>query len=305
MALAVIGEISAGQQRAEDVTPKVSAQFQPEVARLVTEGLRLKEAVEADLGEGVRCLAAVFESQKPKAPNQAFEFRLIESDGQAAKTIFRRPEFFFSFTAAGELSRLNGTDINGDGLKEFIFKSSSGGNCWSCNPVEIYQVKDHKGALIAAGPIQSIEDLNNDRAAELLVADARWAVYNDLPNAAAPSATIVYAWQNGRYVYASRDFPAYYKGEIERLRAAIDEAKAEITTDDFSDETYIGRAISLTLTFAHAGEPERGLKELETLMGANVRTAEQAKRRRMIMEDFRNGDSARKLREMKPGDPML
>ncbi|HXG64697.1 MAG TPA: hypothetical protein VNO70_06290, partial [Blastocatellia bacterium] len=238
-------------------------------------------------------------------PNEAYEFRLIESDGQAAKTILRRPEFFFSFMAAGELHSLNGTDTNGDGHKEFFVRSSSGGNCWSCNPIEIYQVKDHKGALIAAGPIQKIEDLNNDRTAELLVADARWAVYNDLSNAAAPSATIIYAWRDGRYVYASRDFPAYYKGEVERLRAALDEAKAEISADDFSDETYIGRAISLALTYAHAGEVERGIKELEALLGANARTAEQAKRRRVILEDFRNGESARTLREMKPGDPLL
>jgi len=83
------------------VTPQVSAAFQSEVTQLAAGGLRLKEAVEASLDGTARHLAAVFQRDNPKAPNEAFEFRIIESDGRASKTIFRRTDFFFSFAVGG------------------------------------------------------------------------------------------------------------------------------------------------------------------------------------------------------------
>src|SRR5438876_11796510 len=72
--------------------PKVSAVFQAGVSQLALEGLKLKEAVEASLDGGSRHLAAIFQQEKPKAPNEAFELRIIESDGHASKTIFRRAD---------------------------------------------------------------------------------------------------------------------------------------------------------------------------------------------------------------------
>lgn len=298
------GAILFDLQTPGEAPPKVSAKFQAEVAKLAAQGYRLKEAVEASLDGTAQHLAATFERAKPKDSTEAYEFRIIESDGRTVKTVFQRSEFFFSFSAAGEPPGLNATDINGDGLKEIILQSSSGGNCWSCNPIEIYRVSNHKGELIAAAPIQKIIDLNGDRVAELVVADARWEVYEDLSHAAAPSAMMIYAWRDGRYVYASRDFSSFYKGEIERLNALINEAKAEITTDEFSDETYVGQAISLAITLSHMGETDRALKELEALMNSNGKSVEQRKRRKAILTDFQTGESAKKLREMKHGDPM-
>ena len=194
--------------------PPVSGEFQPAIAQLSAEGLRIKEAVEASLEAGARHLAATFERAGAKDPAQRYEFRILESDGRAARTIFRRTDFFFSFAATAELQKLNGTDINGDGLKEILVQSSSGGNCWSCNPTEVYQVRNHRGELIAAGPIQRISDLNGDGTRELIVADARWESYDDLSHAASPTALMVYAWRGGRYVYASKDFADFYRGEI-------------------------------------------------------------------------------------------
>ncbi len=296
-----------GQRAQSSPAPRVSSQFEAEVSRLNAGGLKLKEALEASLEAGGNNLAAIFQRDKPGNPSEGFEFRIIENVAGISKTIFRRIEFFFSFPPQGELARLNATDINGDGVKEIIVQSSSGGNCWSCNPTEIYQVRNHKAQLIAAGPLQKVADLNGDGIAELLVVDARWEVYGDLSHAAAPSATMVYAWQGGQagqYVYASRDFAAFYRSEIERLRASLLEASAGITADEFSDEAYVGRAIALALTFAHMGDPERGLKELETLMNSNVRSEAQGRKRASVIEDFRKGESAKKLRELKYGDPM-
>jgi hypothetical protein len=286
-------------------TPKVSPAFESEVSQLATGGLRLKEAVEASLDGAARHLAAIFQREKPKAPNEAFELRIIESDGRASKTIFRRADFFFSFALSGKPNNVNATDINGDGLREIIVQSSSGGNCWSCNPTEIYRVREHKAELIAAGPIQQIADLDGNGIQELIVADARWESYDDLSHAASPGAVMVYAWRDGKYVYAARDFTAFYKSEIDRLRALIEEAKSQITADEYSDEAYIGLSIGLAITYAHMGEAEGGLKEMEALLKANSRSAAQTKHRASIIDDFRNGDSSKKLREMKYGDPMM
>src|SRR6185503_4781466 len=203
--------------------PRVSPEFQPEISQLAATGLKLKEAVEASLDGTAHHLAAIFQREKPKAPNEAFELRIIEGDGHASKTIFKRDDFFFSFDLAGEPNKLNATDLNGDGSKEVFVQSSSGGNCWSCNPTEVYRVRNHKGELIAAGPIQKIDDLNGDGLQELLVTDTRWESYDDLSHAASPTAVMVYTWRNGQYVYAARDFPSFYQSETARLRAAIEE----------------------------------------------------------------------------------
>jgi len=284
--------------------PKVSEEFQPEVSQLTAGGLRLKEAVEASLDGTAHHLAAIFQREKSKAPNEAFELRIIESDGRAAKTIFKRADFFFSFAFAGGPNKLNATDINGDGLREIIVQSSSGGNCWSCNPTEIYQVRNHKAELLAAAPIQKLADLNGDGIQELLVTDARWESYDDLSHAASPGAAMVYAWRNGKYVYASRDFADFYKGEIGKLRASIEEAKSQITADEFSDEVYVGLAIALALSYTHMGELERGLIEMESSLNTNAKSVAQSKHRAVIINDFRKGESGKKLREMKHGDPL-
>ena len=295
----------AGQTTPLVVSPKVSTEFQPEISQLAATGLKLKEAVEASLDGTAHHLAAIFQREKAKAPNEAFELRIIEDDGHASKTIFKRDDFFFSFALAGEPNKLNATDLNGDGLKEIIVQSSSGGNCWSCNPTEIYRVRNHKAELIAAGPIQRLADLNADGIQELLVTDARWESYDDLSHAASPGAVMVYAWRDGRYVYASRDFATFYDAELKRMRAMIEEAKSQITADEYSDEAYVGLAIGLALTYAHMGDAERGLREMDALMNSNWKSPAQSKHRAVIMEDFRKGESAKKLREMKHGDPMM
>lgn len=285
-------------------TPKVSAEFQAEVSQLTSTGLRLKEAAEASLDGTAHHLAAIFQQEKPKAPNEAFELRILEGDGRTSKTIFRRSDFFFSFALAREPNKLNATDINGDGIKEIIVQSSSGGNCWSCNPTEIYQVRNHKAEMIAAAPTQRIADLNGDGIHELLVTDARWESYGDLSHAASPGAVMVYAWRNGKYLYAARDFADFYKGELARIRALIEEAKSQITTGEYSDEAYVGLAIGLALTYAHSGDAERGLNEMEALLNSNAKSAAQSKRRAVIIDDFRKGDSRKKLQEMKYADAL-
>ena len=284
--------------------PKVSAEFEGELTQLAAGGLRLKEATEASLDGTNRHLAAIFQREKPKAPNEAYELRIIESDGRTSRTIFKRADFYFTFTLAGQPNKLNATDINGDGGKEIIVQSSSGGNCWSCNPTEIYQVRNQKTELLAAGPIQRLADLNGDGVQELLVTDARWESYADLSHAASPGAVMVYAFRNAKYVYASRDFGSFYQSEITRLRAAIEEAKSQVTAAEYSDEVYVGLSIGLALTYAHSGDVERGLKEMELLLNSNAKSAAQTKQRNVIIDDFRRGESSKKLLQMKYGDPL-
>jgi hypothetical protein len=302
------GSIGSGSpshaNQAQSATPRVNAEFQPEVSQLTAGGLRLKEAVEASLEGSGRHLAAIFQRENPKSPKEAFEFRIIESDGLAPRTIFKRTDFFFSFMVAGEPNKLNATDINGDAIREIIVQSSSGGNCWSCNPTEIYQVRNHKAELLAAAPVQKLADLNGDGIQELLVTDTRWESYADLSHAASPGAAMVYAWRNSKYIYASRDYGDFYKSEISRLRASIDEAKAQITAEEYSDELYVGLSIGLALTYAHLGEIERGLKEMEVLLNSNAKSPAQTRQRLAIINDFRKGESGTKLQQMKYADPL-
>ncbi|HEY7912851.1 MAG TPA: hypothetical protein VIG62_13130 [Blastocatellia bacterium] len=299
----LIEALALNQQTQVSPPPRVGAEFQTVVTQLASQGLRLKEALEASFDGTSRHLAAIFESEKPKQPNEAYELRIFESGTAAARTIFRRAEFFFTFDAR-ELHKINGSDINGDGLKEVIAQSSSGGNCWSCNPVEIYRVRDHRAELIAAGPIRKISDLNGDGLQELIVMDSRWESYGELSHAASPAAVMIYSWQNGRYVYSSRDYQAFYKGELSRLREQAEQARGDITAEDFSDEQYVGLAISIAVTRAHAGEVEEGLKEMGALFAASARSDEQKTRRAQIMDDFLKGESAARLRQLKPGDPL-
>jgi hypothetical protein len=287
-----------------DWRPQISASFQPEVARLASEGLQLKESVEASLDGKASHLAAIFQRKTPKSPRESFEFRIFESDGKSSGTIFRRAEFFFTFSS-GAMAALNATDINGDGQKEVIVQSSSGGNCWSCNPTEVYRVRNHKAELIAAGPITSIADLDGDGISELLVTDTRWEVYADLSHAASPWATLIYAWKDGTYVNRSHDFTGYYRKEIERLRAALAQARDLITTEESSDDSYIGLVLSIGITCAHMGEMDRGIREIETLLGSDIRSTTQSRRRSAVISDFRSGESHGKLLAIKNGDPLL
>jgi hypothetical protein len=282
--------------------PNVSAEFHGEVARLDAEGLKLTEAIEASLEGRARYLAAIFHRDKPKDPSQTYEFRIIEGDGQSARTIFTRDEFFFSFAELAGAENLNGTDINKDGLTEVIVQSSSGGNCWACNPIEIYQVRNHRAELIAAAPILKISDLDGDGIQELEVTDSRWEVYDDFSHAASPGASMIYTWKNGKYVYACRDFADFYKSQLDSIRQEIEKEKENVTPE--SDDFYVGRALSLLLTYAHSGDVQKGLSELETLLKANVKSQEQRRHRLEILTDFRTGESSKKLREMKYGDPM-
>ncbi|HKV38652.1 MAG TPA: hypothetical protein VJX67_05530, partial [Blastocatellia bacterium] len=287
---------------------ELSPEFQPEVARLRSEGLQLREAREASLDGRAHHLAAIFERATPQDPRETYELRIIESDGRSVATIFRRPEFFFTFSASPELSALNATDINGDGFREVIAESSSGGNCWECNPVEIYRVANHKAELIAAGPIQKIVDLDHDGISELVVTDARWESYGDLAHAASPWSTIIYAWRGGRYVDASSDFPDYYKDQIGTLTSRLNEAKSvadSMPGEEPGDDSYIGVAISIAITYAHLGDTERAVQQLKALLLPDGAPAKNSERRQKILKDFESGDSAAKLRSSKHGDPLL
>lgn len=299
------GHVEQAQQSSSQAskTPSVSPVFQAEVARLEREGLKLAEAVEADLGApGIHHLAAIFRRDKPRDPSQTCEFRVIAADTAGARTVFRRGEFHFSFGTLENNTRLNATDINKDGLKEVLVQSSSGGNCWACNPTEIYQVRGGKVELVAAAPISKIADLDGDGIQDLVVTDTRWEAYDDLSHAAAPGAPMVYTWKSGKYAYASRDFAAFYGAEVERLQREIEAEKADVT--DISDDSYVGKVISLAVTLAHMGEPSKGLIELESRLKVSQKTRTQAEHRQEILEDFRSGESAKRLREMKYGDPL-
>ncbi|MGH9828872.1 MAG: hypothetical protein ACREDR_37100, partial [Blastocatellia bacterium] len=159
--------------------------------------------------------------------------------------------------------------------------------------------------LIAAGPIRNIEDLDGDSKDELLVTDARWEMYADLPHAASPWSTIIYSWRHGRYEVASSDFTRYYEGELARLRTALSASQSMITEEDSSDDSYVGLALAIAVTYSDMGQVERGLNSLQKLFQDSAKSAAQARRRETILRDFKSGESAAKLKATKYGDPIL
>ena len=285
--------------------PDLNPAFKAEISRLADDGLLLKESCEIKFAGDSIALAAVFVRSNPGDPREAYEFRVIEGGMGPARTIFRRTEFFFTLSGSPEMAALNARDLNGDGFKEVFVQSSSGGNCWGCNPTEIYRIGNHKAELIAAGPIRRVMDLGGDGRVELLVTDARWEIYGGLSHAAAPWSTIIYAWRNGRYQVASSDYPRFYETEIDRLRASVREAESLITNDESSDDSYVGLTVSLAITYGDLGRPNAGLGVLRELLPANVKSPEQMKRRQAILDDFESGESARKLSAIKYGDPLM
>lgn len=169
-----------------------------------------------------------------------------------------------SFQSSAELEEHNGRDVNGDGTIELVLRVSTGGNCWGCQHIELFQL--HRGQLIevptpASGSVVPIrlDDLDGDGRFEVLAIDARWeGGFGKLCHACSPGVLVIYRWEDGRYVEASRRFPQFYEAEIARLEGDL--------RDPFNDGSSIGRAASVLLNYLQKGEAQRGWERFQTFI---------------------------------------
>ncbi len=161
---------------------------------------------------------------------------------------------------------LNGRDLNGDGLKEILLLVGGYGNCWGCTHIELFhlsqgQLKEVSVEVSGGVVTKRVEDIDGDGKFEVIGLDTRWEWGFEsarLCHGCSPSVAVVFAWENGKYVEASRRFPKFYYGRIEEL-----EKKLKSPRDDGS---YLGDAASLLLNYIQKGEAGEGWKRFQELI---------------------------------------
>ena len=150
---------------------------------------------------------------------------------------------------------LNNTDINGDGSREIVIWKGCGGTAWSCQQIGVYQIRENRLVNLSE-PItgslfpSSLVDVNQDGSLEIIAIETRWETYEHLPHPVAPSVEEIFAWSNGSYHRASKEYPDYYQKKINQLESLMDQT--ELPYD------YLGNSIKLLLNYDRMGQAERG-----------------------------------------------
>ena len=109
-------------------------------------------------------------------------------------------------------------DINGDKRPDFVYTTSTLGNCWSCTQRVVLLGNGSGGfdpARVAkqTPPValvpSSVVDINNDGVFEWVMFDPRWELAAGFCHACSPGSWYVYAWNSTEYADASSRFAAY------------------------------------------------------------------------------------------------
>jgi len=157
---------------------------------------------------------------------------------------------------------LNGQDVNGDGLKELVVETWTGGSCRACDKVRLFHVSQRRLKELSI-PVRedvipkSLVDLDSDGQFEVIALDTEWEGYGMFCKACAPRVEVVYAWQSGQYIEASHRFPHFYTARIAEL-----EQRLQSPADD---QSYASDAISLLLNYIRKGEAAQGWQRFQTL----------------------------------------
>lgn len=279
--------------------------FRPAVATVERKGLAVSTYSEFQTDAG-RYFAVIFEYPETAGDKSGMKslkvyFQRAGSSVVSSSDLFDEANIGFGTYEDPETVF---ADINKDGVLEFVVSAANGGNCWSCSTARIYALGGPTPRLIVAEPM-TLRDLDGDGSLELLVGDTRWEAYEDFSHAAAPGGTMVYRWQEGKYVFASSEAKAFYDKELERYRGELAEAIAVINAADaMSDERYLGLALSMYIARCYMDEREKGEEELRRMLVDNAPGGEMRVKRAKIMDDFLMGESARLLREPRRGDPV-
>lgn len=160
---------------------------------------------------------------------------------------------------------LNSKDINHDGRDDIVLSTYSGGNCFCCEQIEIYNIKNNKMLKLFQrkfGCIKDIVDLNHDGSYELIFLDDRFAGLDHLCRACSPIVYYVYTWKGQGYRRASQKFKSFYEKEIIDLKTKVKAYfihKRYLRGNDPGDY-YLGNVISLLLNYAVMGDKENGIR---------------------------------------------
>ncbi len=187
------------------------------------------------------------------------ELRIYRSDSQGTQFLGRE-------VVAGmhlAFHELNNTDINGDGTREIVIWKGCGSTAWSCQQIGVYQISGNRlinltesitGSLVPS----SLVDVDQDGSLEIIAMETRWETYEHLPHPVAPAVEEIFAWSNGSYRRASKEYPDYYQKKINHIKSLMDQISLPYD--------YLGNAIKLLLNYDRMGQTQRGWEELERLL---------------------------------------
>jgi hypothetical protein len=235
--------------------------FQKEIVVNLKEGYSVKDTIFESLDNKNQQVIAIISQQESDDLDRQDSLVVFELKKGKLVEIFNSTEWSYEFGNSINGDSIKIKDINKNELKELIVTGGTGGNCWTCEYLKIFQVKDKKVSeflphLPETQVIYGIRDLNGDTIDELLVLDAEWEVnrYMDLCHACSPSVDFIYTWEKDRYQEASKEFSLYYEEKIYEIEKDIKEMDIEEKGSDY----YIGKAISIFLNYVQKDEKEKG-----------------------------------------------
>ena len=80
----------------------------------------------------------------------------------------------------------------------------------------------------------------------------------------APSVEEIFAWSNGSYRRASKEYPGYYQKKINHIESLMDQVE--------NPYDYLGNSIRLLLNYDRMGQAKRGWEEFERLLQTKRRS---------------------------------
>lgn len=233
--------------------------FRTEIIANLKEGYSVKDTIFESLDGVNQQVVALIHWEEKKGVGQQDSLVVFELKGGKLVEIFNATEWVFELGNGLSGDYFRTEDINKDNLKVFVVTGGTGGNCWTCGYLRLFQVKDHKvfellSNLPETQVIYGIMDLDNNGIKELIVLGAEWEFYMELCHACSPSVDFVYTWKDDRYQDASSEFPLYYEEKIKRIESEIE----GMSVEDRGSDYYIGRAVSIFLNYVKIGEKKKG-----------------------------------------------
>jgi hypothetical protein len=245
----------------------IREKFQKEIVANLKEGYGIKDVIYESLDHKNQQVIAIIRFEAKDKIGQQDSLVVYELKDGKLVDIYNASEWVLDFG-----NNLNGdsvtvADINKDGLKEFVITGSTGGNCWTCSYLRIFQVKGHRviellSDLPESQVVIGLRDLAGNGMEEVLVLDAQWEFYSDLCHACSPSVNLVYKWEKDKYLDRSREFTSYYDEVINELQQEI----KDMSPDERGTDYYMGRVVSMFLNYVEKGEKEKGWEVFKNYM---------------------------------------
>lgn len=266
------------------LTPLWEAFLTKRSLTLQQQGLVLKETMQTSLDGKSQHGVAIFAVPGPRFVSflEVYELQATPDGGIRVEKLGEVEDWDLSFET------LNGQDLNRDGLKEIIIRTSRHGNCLECEAIRIFQIHQRQlKELTVEVDKQSVpkrlEDLDGDGRVEVIAADRKSyeALWEAFCNLCMPEVSDIYVWQNGQYVKASQQFPKFYESRIAQYEDQIVALKQQRQSchekqpraEEWSclfhaDDARVTAAVSLLLNFIHKGEPHHGWERFQELIAA-------------------------------------